>query len=233
VSGNGSMSSFDSALIAQFAVGLITQFPVAAALGSDWFMVPGSIAYTPLLGDSLDQDFLAGLFGDISGNYPSAPVSSPATTDAAIPLTAVPSAEGAQPDRTGKPAAGARLKVSSLTAAPGQTISVAISAEGAEQAIAFDLALRFDPAVLRPVGVEVGTRAATFVLTPNLAEPGVARIALFDSRPLAAAGDIAVISFEVVGRPGDESALSLSASLNEGQIPAATREGTVRVRPRR
>ena len=40
VSGNGSLTSYDSAKIAQFAVGLITRLPVGVTYGRDWAFVP-------------------------------------------------------------------------------------------------------------------------------------------------------------------------------------------------
>ena len=44
VSGNGTISSFDAALIRQLKVGIIERFPVAEACGSDWAFVPDPAA---------------------------------------------------------------------------------------------------------------------------------------------------------------------------------------------
>jgi len=253
VSGNGTISSFDSALIAQFAVGLITQFPVAARLGSDWFMVPvpasvpnqsvnpplpsaavqGNISYTPLATPASGQDFLAGLFGDISGNYVSGSFGSPASAPMVASSLTAAGESARQPAGLGRTSTGPLLRVSSVTAGPGQTIRVEVTATGVDRAVAFDLALRYDPRVVRPLQVEAGKAAARFTVSANLAEPGVARIGLFDSRPLGGPGAIAVITFEVAGRSGEQSALGLEASVDEGRIAAAVREGRVRVRPRR
>ncbi len=259
VSGNGAISSFDSALMAQFAVGLLLRFPVAERLGSDWFMVPvpapvpnqtvtppnpaagvqGHIAYAPLAATASNQDFLAGLFGDISGNYVAA-AAAPAAGGGTLALAASSGTTAAGPTSTteGLPQAtrgtpgdtGARLSVSSGVAAPGETVRVAVAADGAEKALAFDLMLNFDPAVLRPLQVELGQAAASFTLTPNVTEPGRVRIGLFDSRPLGGRGEIAVVSFQVVGRKGDESPLSLEAAVDEGRIAATVKDGKVRVR---
>ena len=90
VSGDGTLSAFDAALILQYKVGLISRLPVADKCHSDWAFVPmpqqtpnqqvvqpqpgnaicqpGSIQFTPLSGAASSQDFKAFLFGDCTGN---------------------------------------------------------------------------------------------------------------------------------------------------------------------
>ena len=101
------------------------------------------------------------------------------------------------------------------------------------EAVAFDLWLRFDPTVLRPVLVELGQAASTFTLTPNLADEGLARIGLFNAYSFQGSGEIAVITFQVIGRVGDLTPLALTAAVDEGRIPSIVKEGRVRVRPGR
>jgi hypothetical protein len=91
VSGNGSISSLDAALILQLRVGLLERFPAAETCGSDWafFPVPaaapnqtlvdpqiangscqpGGITYDPPVTSLSDQDFIAVLLGDCTGNW--------------------------------------------------------------------------------------------------------------------------------------------------------------------
>lgn len=89
VTGNGSLSAFDAALILQYKVGLLAKFPIVERLGSDWVFLPtpapvanqqlimpdlangqpGAIVYNPLQADATDQDFTAILFGDCTGNW--------------------------------------------------------------------------------------------------------------------------------------------------------------------
>jgi hypothetical protein len=91
VSGNGSISSLDASLMLQFRVGLLNRFPVADACGSDWAFFPdpaaapnqtladpqiaigtcepGAIIYDPPVTSLSDQDFIAVLFGDCTGNW--------------------------------------------------------------------------------------------------------------------------------------------------------------------
>jgi hypothetical protein len=65
VSGNSSISSYDAALILQYTVGYIDSFPV----GADWVFNPASRSYTPLNDNQSNQDYLATLYGDVSGNW--------------------------------------------------------------------------------------------------------------------------------------------------------------------
>lgn len=91
VTGNGSVSSLDAALMLQFRVGLIDRFPVAGTCLSDWGFFPdaaaapnqtsmdpviasatcqpGTIEYDSLNAPLSDQDFIAVLFGDCTGNW--------------------------------------------------------------------------------------------------------------------------------------------------------------------
>ncbi len=111
VSGDGSVSAFDAVLILQYTVGMIDRFPVAQRCGSDWAFIPapaavanqrliapqstttscqpGAIAYQPLAGQAANQDFVAVLFGDCTGNWQSS-ATAVATTTASPTFTATP-----------------------------------------------------------------------------------------------------------------------------------------------
>lgn len=91
VSGDGTVSAYDAALILRYRVGLIATLPVAGTCGSDWVFVPaaavvpnqrvvlpqmssdacraGAIGYEPLAGNAAAQDFRAIAFGDCTGNW--------------------------------------------------------------------------------------------------------------------------------------------------------------------
>ena len=95
VTGNGTISSLDSARIQQLRVGIIDRFAVAEDCGSDWVFVPmpdpapnqtliqpmpaagpcqpGAISYGPLVGNPSGQNFTAILFGDCTGNWGAPP----------------------------------------------------------------------------------------------------------------------------------------------------------------
>lgn len=91
--GNGTVSVLDAVMILQLKAGLIKQFPVATACGSDWAFVPrpaqgtgvqpkagndqcqrGAITVQPSLSTPADgEDFDAVVFGDLTGNWQPAP----------------------------------------------------------------------------------------------------------------------------------------------------------------
>jgi hypothetical protein len=72
VSGNGTISSFDAALVLQYSVGIRHHFPVGYRPGSDtvdWAFRPSSRSYTPLQSSQSDQNYVSILYGDVSGNW--------------------------------------------------------------------------------------------------------------------------------------------------------------------
>jgi hypothetical protein len=91
VTANGTLSSLDASHILQKRVGILDDFNVATACGGDWVFFPdprsvanqtpvdpqigggncepGAIEYAPLAAPVHDQDFVAILFGDCTGNW--------------------------------------------------------------------------------------------------------------------------------------------------------------------
>ena len=90
VTGNGTCSPLDATRILQLVAGDLLRFPAADLCQSDWLFIPnptavpnqlltvpqvngacqmGRIAYAPLVGDAADQDFVAVLLGDVTGNW--------------------------------------------------------------------------------------------------------------------------------------------------------------------
>lgn len=247
VTGNGSLTSFDSARIAQFSVGSITSFPVAVRAGGDWVFVPapqgepgqivvapyppggqpGRIVYDPIQEPAENQDFHAILFGDVSGNWSGVcgAESAPVGVTEGGGIVSSP-AEGSP--AVGRGRANGVVSLPSLHAATGEEIRVPVRVEGTDEAIAFLLDLRFDPAVLEPVRAEVGGDAVAFQLQANTGEAGRARLALFSAEPLEAEGELAVITFRVIGKAPARTSLALhGARVNEGRIPVSVREGRV------
>ena len=245
VSGNGSLTSYDSAKIAQFAVGLITRLPVAVTYGRDWAFVPapqsepnmyvsnptayspGRILYNPFIIESAEnEDFYAILFGDVSGNWASA-CAPLAPESLSLPAPESLSTEATATSSSARKIPGL-ITLPSLKAAPGETIRVPILAEGAAQAIAFYLDLRYDPLVLSPIAAERGAIASNLALTTNLGQPGRGRLALFGTAPLGGDGEIAVVTFKVVGAASSRSSLTLPGlTVNEGKIPMHVKPGKV------
>lgn len=91
VSGDGSVTAYDAALIMRRAGGSGETFPATTVCGSDWLFVPtaasmpnqtaiepelsqgtctvGALSYQPLMGSAAGQDFEAVLLGDADGSW--------------------------------------------------------------------------------------------------------------------------------------------------------------------
>jgi hypothetical protein len=95
VTGNGEVSSLDVARIQQFRLGQLSTLPVTELCGGDWGFFPdpipaanqtvrpleltgvvpfiscqpGAIDYSPLVSSVANQNFIAILFGDCTGNW--------------------------------------------------------------------------------------------------------------------------------------------------------------------
>ncbi len=107
VTGNGSVSSADAALILRYATEMAIRFPAAIACNSDWVFFPtpgapplfgtqtvtqpdvrsercirGSITLDPLIGQIDKRDFRAVAFGDVDDTWASTRVGEGAQTDA-------------------------------------------------------------------------------------------------------------------------------------------------------
>jgi hypothetical protein len=252
-SGNGGVSSLDAAHIARMAAGLIGRLPAAVSVGSDWFVVPiadpapnqtasgpnlpagvnGTISYNPLAATATGQSFAAGLFGDVSANWVSV---APASLQASATQDAL-SASGALAAtrlRGGRaaPTAGS-LTIDRVSAVAGDIVEIAVLVKGADGAIAFDLDLGYDVAVLTPLAVSAGTAASRFTLTSNLGDAGHVRASLFSPEPLGSSGAILTVRFQVSSEAARSTILSLAGLADEGRVPLTAEGTTLRVKPRR
>jgi glucose/arabinose dehydrogenase len=135
VTGNGAISALDASRILQFDLGIITQLPVGNTCNSDFAFVPtpagapnqlvispqsapgtcqrGAIAYQPLSASAANQDFLAVLYGDVTGNWPGTLTPTPTGT----PTSSVT----ATPTRTSSPTITPTTATRSPTRSPTRT----------------------------------------------------------------------------------------------------------------
>ncbi|MCB1126553.1 MAG: hypothetical protein KDM81_08665, partial [Verrucomicrobiae bacterium] len=89
----------------------------------------------------------------------------------------------------------------------------------------------FDASVLRPVGAVRGNLTPGWSLAANPDLAGELRVTMASpGGAVAGAGSLATLQFEVIGEPGVNSTLQLSAvALNDGTIPVETGDGSVAV----
>lgn len=108
-------------------------------------------------------------------------------------------------------ASGASLVVSigDIQGSSGSTVQVPIALAGANDVGSVDLVLKYDPSVLKAVGVETAELSRNSIMESNITNPGQIYIALVDASGINGDGEIATISFSVLGETGASSPLSL------------------------
>ena len=219
VSGNGSLSSFDAALIAQYVAGISN----AGQTGS-WRFQPGSRDYASVANEG-GQDYLAFLMGEVSGNW----------THQSSALF------GGDPNRIGtedrKSASGVSASLPTLKAEVNRVINIPVSLSMPTSATpldAYQFDLTFDPKVIRPDGTSAetqGTLSSGLNALVNNAESGRLRLVVFGSNAIGTGGILINLKFLVVGSPGAVSPLAFNGLLfNEGNPVVEGRNGKVTVR---
>ena len=179
VTGDGTVSSLDATRILQRQVGLLPRFAAAIRCNSDWLFKPmpgpadhqrliqpqlsatmcrhGAIAYEPLSGVAVAQDFLGILFGDTTGNWVPPPAGAALRALAVGPHT---------------------LRVRSARPARGGTLRLPLAVKGGEPYYSLDVTITYDSDVLTPVSVRKLRAAGDAIAVFNLTRPGVVRIAV-------------------------------------------------------
>jgi hypothetical protein len=118
----------------------------------------GAIAYEPLVGTAVQQDFLGILFGDVTGNWQPPPVGA------------------ALRAQTGS---AYRLRVrSARPAGMGGALRLPLAIKGSEPFVSLDVTVTYDSELLRPISVKKLRAAGNAVAVFNLSRPGVVRIAV-------------------------------------------------------
>jgi len=110
---------------------------------------------------------------------------------------------------TGAAQAGLTVKVAEVSAAHRQVTEVPIEIAGASNVGSMHIELAYDPAVLEPVDVKTGALATGAFLESNLDTPGRVVLGLVAAQGISGNGQVAVVLFDVPGRQGDSSSLTL------------------------
>ncbi len=126
------------------------------------------------------------------------------------------------------------LTVGTTRASAGESTQVDITVGGAAKVGAFDLALRFDPAVARFAAFEPGPAANGALVMVNEIAPGRLLIALAVSEGLKNEGVLMRVAFEIAGEVGDQTAVRVSAANAYHHetfidLPLATVDGEINV----
>jgi uncharacterized protein YkwD len=213
VTGDGSLSAYDAALILRYTVGLLPRLPVATACGSDWAFVPepdpapaqtviaplpsadpcrpGGIAYETVVSSLDGQNFAALAFGDCTGNW--------------RPSTAAV--------RRANRAGDGRARPGRLQPLSGGRVRLPVVVEGAGALHAVEVRVDYDPVALRVVHTALVGRARGALLASNASEPGTLRLAIASAVAIATGRQpIAVVVFDALRADGASPAVSIGIS---------------------
>ncbi len=212
VSGNGTVTSFDAALVASF----VAQLPDAGSTGT-WRFLPASTVYPNLNTDHTGQDYVALLMGDVTGNWNPPPP---------------PAASIAQLHEDPQALA---ISAPRLNAAPGTALKVPVTI-GDITGLgirSYEFELHYDANVLEPAAVAADTAGRISegrTVTVNSLEKGILRVVIFGALPLEGQGHLLDLHFNVVGTVDSASELRWEHfRLNEGGIGFEVNNGLVNI----
>ncbi|MBK8312701.1 MAG: right-handed parallel beta-helix repeat-containing protein [Acidobacteria bacterium] len=228
------INSYDAALVAQHAVGLITlsdcqrtagdasndgslssfdaamiaQYAVGItnqqSMAGTWKFSPVNRSYPTLTADQLNQDFNAILVGDVSGNW-------------AAPNLQLAAAKTVMAHRE-----STRIFIPEFdrNPEPGSVLIVPITVDGlaGSNAISYDFEMSFDQSVLEFKDAafnSTSTLSREMAITVNPGS-GNLRVSAFGTRPIAGSGTLLNLRFRVTGKSGRSTSLAFrSFTINE------------------
>ena len=215
VSGNGTISSFDAAQIAQY----VLEIPNSSVAGT-WTFSPESRTYPTTTSPYTNEDYEAILMGEVSGNW------APPT----LGLSATKS------DRRLEKANPTHVSLPRVYGLPNTIINIPVTVGeelGAEGILSYEVDLTYDPAVLQPdasFADTSSTLSASMAVTVNNSTAGRSRLAAFGTSPLVGQGTLINLRFRVVGTFGQISPLTWNRFVfNEGEPGSITTNGRVTV----
>jgi hypothetical protein len=229
VSGNGTISSFDAALIAQYVVGL----PNPGNAGA-WIFAPSSRSYATV-GSLTGEDYSAILIGEVSGNWNASGAAALLSLNNSSPGGDERIASSAE--RKGGPKANPAVSIGQLRVAPGEAFAVPVNLTypaGTAALRAYQFDVSYDPNVIVPdaTGVDgTNTLSSGFAVVSNSSIPGRLRIAVFGAGSIVSSGTLLNLRFKAVGARNSTSPLPFGGLLlNEGTPVGTASSGSVSVK---
>ncbi len=208
VSGAGGVSSFDSALVASYAVSA----PNTGSTGL-WRFSPVSVSHASIASSITGEDYTALLMGDVSGNWIDS---------------------GARPNVSVGPQRPISLTIPAINAST-ETVNVPVSVKGiaGKGVISYEFDLRYDPTVITPMKEAIdlsGTVSRGCSVAVNSAEPGVLRVAVYGASQIGENGILLNLRFSAVGETGSASQIKWERIVfNEGMSAVAVSDGSVSI----
>jgi Cohesin domain/Carboxypeptidase regulatory-like domain/Dockerin type I domain len=240
---NTSISSFDAALVAQYAVAvtsfssaqlaaadvtgdntissfdaaLVARYAVAAGppMGSSgtWIFSPASRTYASVDSQLTGDDYVALIMGEVSGNW----------TDSLGGRAANPNG----------PVRNSSVAAPQLVTPADSEVLIPVSINGAANKgiISYEFDLRYDPSVIQPQVDPVdlaGTVSRGLSVVTNATQPGLLKVAVYGTAPLNSNGLLLNMRFNAVGAPGMISPLTWERFMfNEGDPGTVSSDGQI------
>ncbi len=201
VNQSGSINAFDAYLVLQHSADLLP-VPFSGA-GVVWTFSPTSRSIPSLTSDVTNQNFNAGLIGDVSGSW-STDGSTRSTTNATLTLPVI-------------------------SVDPATEISVPLSLANVTGDVwSVDLSLTYDPSVVTLQEIRTTSQTENWTMVSNLTQAGIAHVALAGANGLLQDGQILSLEFAVDSAAGNMSTLDMTrADVNEQA--ASTQDGYIYV----
>ncbi len=244
---NGTVTSFDAALIAQYAVsaisfdsaqlvtgevsgngqitsfdaGLVARYAVAAGppqgTSGNWIFSPVDRTYPSVDTQLTNENYIALLMGEVSGNWTAS--------------------LGGRTDGSGGPERSTAVTVPHLVTPADSDVLIPVSIQGAvnKGVISYEFELSYDPLVIQPQAEPVelaGTVSRALSAVSNASQPGLLRVAVYGTAPISSSGLLLNLRFTAVGAPGSVSPLIWERiMLNEGKPGTTAVDGQVELSP--
>jgi hypothetical protein len=248
VTGNLSLSALDASYIARYSAQLVDHFPVAVAAGSDWKFLkcvpnyPGdcgapsyTIDYSLITQPQTDKNFYAILYGDVTGNWPTAGVfaADRAATTSEENDAVIRDREAAErlrgegaPLAVERPAGMQAAEISLVGWKPlraGERAELTVDLRNADGILGLDLVLRYDPSRLAVIDVKAAGIGSALSMA-RADRQGTHRIAAYGYAALSGSGSILTITVEGLSNKGRQLPPTIGGVANEGGIPLRVRE---------
>ncbi len=243
------ITGFDSALIAQHVVSLISlnsiQLQAADVSGNSivtgfdaaliaqwvvlipnigstgtWKFIPPSRSYAEMAPDQSSEDYSAILMGEVSGNWVP-----PTSLAPLVPLET----------KNDTPSVTINVTAPAVNKMVGSSFSVPVTVSDTTGAgiISWQFDLLYNPSIITPQVSPIdtaGTLGSGFAVTVNALTPGLLKVVFFGSTPISGSGTLFNFKFTAVGANGQTSPLTWQNFMfNEGNPANTVANGSVRL----
>lgn len=252
-----SISTYDAALVARAAVGLVTLNPVQTSVAKvsgdpsvssfdaskiarwavniadtgfsgDWRFQASSNFHT-FVSNITNEDYLGYLMGEVSGNW-----CDPGATT--LPCNAN-GTTGVAPRGVNGPQRATNVETAKVSAPTGSEVVVPVTVQGVADRgiISYQFDVRYDSTLIQPAANAVtlnDTVSSGMTVVFNTATPGLMRVGVYGIADLAEAGTLLNLHFKAIGAPFSTSPITMENFMfNEGGIKMTIIDGEVRLMP--